>query len=570
VRQLPPDAVGNEDADSALIDRVTSIFKDSDFLVDRTVKIKTALGAQTDLDVCAWYQEVLVFIYCSSGRNIPFQNLIDKWSSWGNTILAEKQSIKIEGSKDMKFTNGALSRITAIRVAVALDQYTPAKQMRDYAENKEIQVLTGMELDYYAHIVKALGKWTKYALFKDFGIAREEENGSLQRPAIMVRQPGVTTNREMYVFTLPAHDLLPIAYVFRRSYRPEFAYQRMIRETRVGKIGAFLRSKAALIPNAILIAFDEEVANEVRFSPDDANNPIHGTLTLPKKYCSAWIVDGQHRLYGFTRTEFCNPPDDSPVQREKFELVVVGLKNLDRAYQAKSFIDINDNQERIDATLLCDLTTLTGDLKHYLTWPSLLVKELNKREPWKDRIRILEIEKDKPISLAGFAKFALANALLRHQKDKVTGSTVYTGPLFAYAKFDIEHTLAYPKNSQSLRTQVSLLARYFSAIRQHIEQERPGAWDQQSKYGLTKTVAVNALLLVLNQILRSPRKRAILKNLDKYMAPVGSLSFTSKMIARYGTGWQAFRGLANRTIVVLNQHNKIKLEQVSGEKKKQD
>jgi hypothetical protein len=52
VRQLPPAAVGNEKDDSALIDRVTPIFKDSDFLTDKTVKIKTGLGAQTDLDVC--------------------------------------------------------------------------------------------------------------------------------------------------------------------------------------------------------------------------------------------------------------------------------------------------------------------------------------------------------------------------------------------------------------------------------------------------------------------------------------------------------------------------------------
>jgi DGQHR domain-containing protein len=569
VRQLPPDAVGNEEIDNALIDRVMSIFKDSDFLTDRKVKIKTALGAQTDLDVCAWYEEVLVPIYCSSGRNISFQNLIDKWSSWGNGILAEKQSMKIESSKDLTFTNEALSRITKISVAVALDRYTPTKDMRQYAENKGIQVLTRKELDYYAHIVKALGKWTKYAIFKDLRIVREEENGSLERAAIMVRQPGVRTNREMYLFTLPAHDLLPIAYVFRRSYRPEFAYQRMIREKRVRSIGAFLESGAALIPNAILIAFDEEVADEVRFSPN-TDNPICGILTLPKKYCSAWIVDGQHRLYGFTRTKFCKPPDDSPAQKEKFELVVVGLKNLGREDQAKSFIDINDNQERIDATLLCDLTTLTGDLKHHLTWPSLLVKELNSREPWKDRIRILEIEKDRPISLAGFAKFALANELLKLQKDKETGNRVYTGPLFAYARFDIERSLVDQKNSKSLHAQVGLLARYFAAIRQHIEQKRPGAWDQPGKYGLTKTVAVNALLLVLNQILKSNRKRTILKNLDKYMAPVASLSFTSSMIAGYGTGWQAFRGLANRTIDVLNQHNKIQLERVSGVKKKKD
>jgi DGQHR domain-containing protein len=568
MEDMPADSHGDRQKDLPLINRVKSIFERSDFLTDRAVKILTTTSSETDLDVCAWHQEVLVITYCTTAANVKFQNLVDKWCHWRDEIVREKGTLTIKTSLDGRFTATVLDKTTRVKMVIALDNCAPNEEMMKYAADREVQVLNGPALDYYGHIVKALGKWTKYAVFKDFEIEREEEGGSVPRPAIMVRQPGIGNNQEMYIFTLAPHQLLPISYVFRRSFKPEFAYQRMIRERRIEEIGRFLAGRA-LIPNAILIAFDDEIASEVIFTKS-ASNPLEGILQIPKKYCSAWIVDGQHRLYGFTRTKFSEPPPDSPQPQEKFDLIVVGLKNIGRESQAKSFIDINYNQVGIDPTLLCDLLSLTKDLKHYLTWPSLVVKSLSSRDPWKNKIRVLEIEKDRPITLAGFAKFALAVELLKNHVDKTTGEIHYVGPLYTYAKFDVNKSVDDPSNVKSLQKQVNLLSHYFTLVRQHLEDARPGAWDDSKKYGVTKSVAVNALLLVLTQILGSSKedREKILSDLEKYLKPVASLSFTSSMIAKYGTGWQAFRGLANRIIDVLNQHNKIKLAHLSGGKKK--
>ena len=550
----------DRDKDLKLIYRVQHIFAKSDFLTDRNVNIEAEAGAKTELDVCAWYKEVLVITYCTSGQNLKFQNLVDKWSKWREDILNQKRSISIKSSEDSNFTSTILENITVVKMVIAVDNYEPKQEMAKYAADRGISVLNKRVLDYYEHTVKALGKWMKYGFFRDLEIVREEESGTISRPAIMVRQPGINKGKEMYIFTLAAHELLPIAYVFRRSFKPELAYQRLVKQRRIETIGRFLNGQV-LIPNAILVAFDDEIASTVVFT-QTAHNSSDGVLSIPKKYCSAWIVDGQHRLYGFTRTKFCEPPPESPIQQEKFELIIVGLKNLDRTDQARSFIDINDNQKGIDPTLLCDLATLTHDLRYFLTWPSLLVKELNSDEtgPWLNRIKTLEIEKDRPISLAGFAKFALADELLKRQENKSTNQITYTGPLYVYAKFDLNSPANDSSNLAVLSKQTRLLTRYFSLVKEHLEAKRPGSWNDETKYGVTKTVAVNALLLVLNQILRSKKRNLILQNFQKFLRPISSLSFTNAMIAKYGTGWQAFRGLANRIIDVLNSGNSIKLD----------
>ena len=52
-------------------------------------------------------------------------------------------------------------------------------------------------------------------------------------------------------------------------------------------------------PTNFLINFSKNV----RFEPqvkDRENDIRYGQLYLPDQYKSAWVVDGQHRLYGFS------------------------------------------------------------------------------------------------------------------------------------------------------------------------------------------------------------------------------------------------------------------------------
>ena len=68
-------------------------------------------------------------------------------------------------------------------------------------------------------------------------------------------------------------------------------------------------------------------------------------MYLPNKYRSAFLIDGQHRLYGFARTEFAT----------KGKIPVLAFENLQRIEEVNMFVDINSKQVRVPKRLLVEL-----------------------------------------------------------------------------------------------------------------------------------------------------------------------------------------------------------------------
>ena len=96
-------------------------------------------------------------------------------------------------------------------------------------------------------------------------------------------------------------------------------------------------------PNSIIInitsdrplQFDLAGKNE-----GDAATKI-GILHLPAKYKSAQIIDGQHRLLGYAGTDYAT----------SHTIPVVAFENLTADMQIKLFMQINQNQKKVDKSL---------------------------------------------------------------------------------------------------------------------------------------------------------------------------------------------------------------------------
>ena len=97
-------------------------------------------------------------------------------------------------------------------------------------------------------------------------------------------------------------------------------------------------------PNSLIISIDTK-GKDLQF--DQSATKVEGALSklgilhLPKKYHSAYIIDGQHRLYGYS---------DS-IYAKSNTIPVVAFVNLDRSEQLKLFMDINENQKSVSKTL---------------------------------------------------------------------------------------------------------------------------------------------------------------------------------------------------------------------------
>jgi DGQHR domain-containing protein len=158
---------------------------------------------------------------------------------------------------------------------------------------------------------------------------------------------------KFYSFTISARHLLKIAFVNHQALnhpdsRP--AYQRMINKARLQKIGKFIED-GGFFPTNILINFDQKCSFDLLSEKTLAQDTKLGMLHLPDRYKSAFIIDGQHRLFGFT-----NLPDkflDRP-------LTVFAFEELPPLKEADLFITINHEQKSVPKSLL---VALQADLK---------------------------------------------------------------------------------------------------------------------------------------------------------------------------------------------------------------
>ena len=134
--------------------------------------------------------------------------------------------------------------------------------------------------------------------------------------------------------TLPGSWLLDHTTPSWRIVDPKVGFQRMVTESRAKQIAVAVLDQRRTFPNAIVLATDIdtiEVKNERISIPNDAR---------------FLVVDGQHRLWaqqfsGFSAQYGC--------------FIHTGLSQEE---MAKLFLEINENQKRVPASLRWDLTRL--------------------------------------------------------------------------------------------------------------------------------------------------------------------------------------------------------------------
>lgn len=158
----------------------------------------------------------------------------------------------------------------------------------------------------------------------------------LRLPALEIHQG---PNRTLYSFAIDG-KLLPSIAAVSRLRRDEDAelwgYQRPEVLSHIAEIKAYLESKDPLLPNNVVIAFDDSV----KYIPSTVNGPESvpgncGTLVIPLNGASSedqkpgWVVDGQQRIaairdakierFPIFATAFIASSDHE--QREQFILV---------------------------------------------------------------------------------------------------------------------------------------------------------------------------------------------------------------------------------------------------------
>lgn len=331
-----------------------------------------------------------------------------------------------------------------------------------------------------------IGPLTVHYLLKELGVTpkpiKDEEGGAdYQVPCFRIRIQG----QEIFSFFMPADRLLNLVYVFRLQPGKEEAYQRFISKSRIfGKkddpgITEFINN-GGFFKNTVVCSFERPVVFTRRPSGQLLQNPDidFGILSIPKLYGTVWVIDGQHRIYGYAGAD---------INKKITPLGVVAYQDLEKRLQARDFIDINQKQKSVDPNTLWDLLAETdpNSLQGAITKAA---KSLNNTGLFKNKIFIPGKSRAKkssyPLKLANICTGLFDRGLLRNEPYTLYKPTP-----------DVSDSNRYPDSVIDYPTKV--LNQYFSLIWDIAEDSR----EWRTGFVLNNN-GLNVLLRVLVEVLK--------------------------------------------------------------------
>ena len=200
----------------------------------------------------------------------------------------------------------------------------------------------------YEYVNNLIAKYKKAALFQFQGLIFRNQlisPNTIDVPALK----GCMGDKEYYVFSLEPSTLLKLGFVLHRTRAndSEFpTYQRLLVPSRLNGITKFI-DEGGFFPNSIIVNFSTD-KNRLKFDESSkigSSRSKAGILRIPNAYAIAYIIDGQHRVYGYANSKF----------KDSDTIPVVAFNNLESEEQLKIFMDINENQKAVSPSLRLDL-----------------------------------------------------------------------------------------------------------------------------------------------------------------------------------------------------------------------
>jgi DNA sulfur modification protein DndB len=219
---------------------------------------------------------------------------------------------------------------------------------RSTLEAAHVAIFDLTDLDYYEKLTAHLGPAAMFQLLADILPGKTI-------PALSIRVPAVKTKiggTSCYTFSISPEYLLKISYVSHRSKGKASdvnTYQRMVSKSRLKTIKKYI-SEDGIFPTNIVLNIDKNRLNFERIKQsnskvDETESGTLGWLDIKPAYKSAWIIDGQHRLYAYSGHD----------RAQNSHLSVLAFEGLTASKQAQLFIDINAKQKSVKQSLLQEL-----------------------------------------------------------------------------------------------------------------------------------------------------------------------------------------------------------------------
>lgn len=526
--------------DVAFEDKVWSLFAQLDYKFmnkDRYFSLpydKNSDVLSQQIDVFAKDDETILLIECKSA-------IENKRGDFKKEL--EAMSAKIDGLR--KSVTALFPNIKhKVKFILATRNYSISDE--DLSRLKKIGGVHFNEevVDYFYSLYSQIGVSAKYQLLGNLFEGQDIPELDNLVPAVEGKMGGHT----YYSFSLEPEKLLKISYVLHRNkanINMMPTYQRLIKKSRLKSVHSFIEN-GGYFPNSIVISID---ANKCNF--ERANTQVGSTLSkvgilhLPKKYRSAFIIDGQHRLYGYTDSQY----------KKTNSIPVVAFLGLSRTEQVRIFMQINENQKAVskdlrntlNADLLWDSDNKIEQMRALCSRISISLGE-NRNSPLFNFVSIGEDKKTITTSAIESA-IKKGNFLGKVSKTKIEElGTFYFG--------DIDET--YDRLS-------AFLSEGFKYVSENLEEE----WRKGNEGMLLINKGISGIILILSDVVlyldqkkvidsRKESIKQIFSEVKNYLDPIviyiRDLDDNSKneLKSSYGTGgeikyWRTFQKVIRET-----------------------
>lgn len=426
------------------------------------------------IDVIAMDDETCLFIECKSTDRIDREK---QWKTDIEAMFGQYKGLCDEISS--KFGRRKFKYI------FATNNYVVGQTDLDRIKDFNFAYFDEDTVRYYNGLANHLGVAAKYQLLGSIFAGKEIKGLEMDVPAIEGKMGKLT----YYSFSIEPSKLLKVAYVLHRNNANHDlmpTYQRLIQKNRLKAIQDFVNN-GGYFPNSLIISID---TNGHPLTFKRANTQVEGSvsrvgiLSLPKRYQSAYIIDGQHRLYGYSGSKW----------ESSNSIPVVAFVDLKKEEQLKLFMDINENQKAVpkslrntlnidtlwksdsyasrNVALMLHMAEKLGEDNH-----SPLYKRVITGENTKTSMRCLTTEN---LRLA----FERTSFLNKYRKNT---NTVATQGSFDKKDNDVTESVLYPFLSKALSV---------------IQKECASEWEKGSEGFLTINNCIYALIVIINDFVK--------------------------------------------------------------------
>lgn len=283
------------------------------------------------IDVFAVNDETIVFVECKyseSKKNTNLKTELESYQTMMEGLVRCAKELFPDKERKTKFVLATQNQVLSENDSKRLQNLNGA-------------YLSDVNIEYFEKLYENIGSAATY----QFAGYLFEGNTI---PALPNKVPAIRANMgglRYYSFSIEPETLLKMSYVYHKnkanSEQME-SYQRLVKGSRLKDIRNFINVDKGFFPNSIIINISSDRPLQFDLAKNDGDSSTKlGILHLPAKYKSAQIIDGQHRLLGYAGTDYAST----------HTIPVVAFENLSADMQIKLFMQINQNQKKVDKSL---------------------------------------------------------------------------------------------------------------------------------------------------------------------------------------------------------------------------